>query len=82
MRQVVYMLVVVNLVFLSWNIFQGQTTMQVERDLPALSETAVPLVTLQEKQQADAEEVSVIEVITAGCRGRPGVSDPGSVFCE
>jgi hypothetical protein len=65
MRHVVYMLVVVNLVFLSWNIFQSQAVMQVERDLPALSETAVPLVTLQEKQQADAKEVSVIDVITA-----------------
>ena len=65
MRHVVYMLVVVNLVFLGWNIFQSQTAMQVERNLPALSETAVPLVTLQEKEQAAAGEVSVIDVLTA-----------------
>jgi hypothetical protein len=65
MRHVVYMLVVVNLVFLGWNIFQSQTAMQPERNLPALSETAVPLVTLQEKEQAAADEASVIDVITA-----------------
>ena len=65
MRHVVYMLVVVNLVFLGWNIFQSQTAMQLERDSPALSETAVPLVTLQEKEQAAADEISVIDAITS-----------------
>lgn len=63
MRHVVYLLVVVNLVFLGWNIFQSQSVMQAERNMPAIPKTAVPLVTLQEKQQA-ADEVSTIEKLT------------------
>ena len=63
MRHVVYLLVVVNLVFLGWNIFQSQSVMQSQRNMPAIPKTAVPLVTLEEKQQA-ADEVSTIEKLT------------------
>jgi hypothetical protein len=63
MRHVVYVLVVVNLVFLGWNIFQSQSGLQAERNLPPLPETAAPLVTLQEQQAAD-DEVSAIEKLT------------------
>lgn len=63
MRHVVYVLVVVNLVFLGWNIFQSQSGLQAERALPPLPQTATPLVTLQEKQAAD-KEVSAIEKLT------------------
>ncbi len=63
MRHVVYLLVVVNLVFLGWNIFQSQSVMQSQRNMPAIPKTAVPLVTLQEQQQA-AGEVSAIEKLT------------------
>ncbi len=64
MRQIVYLLVVVNLGFLGWNIFHSQSIRQVERELPPIPATAVPLVTLQEKEQAAAEEISVIETVT------------------
>jgi hypothetical protein len=63
MRHVVYLLVVVNLVFLGWNIFQSQSVMQAERNMPPIPKTAVPLVTLQEKQQT-ADEVSTLEKLT------------------
>ena len=63
MRHVVYLLVVVNLVFLGWNIFQSQSVMQSQRNMPAIPKTAVPLVTLEEQQQA-ADEVSTIEKLT------------------
>ena len=74
MRHVVYLLLVVNLVFLGWNIFQSQSIRQVERDLPPLPETAAQLVTLQEKEQAAAEEVSVIENVTENEPPGAGVS--------
>jgi hypothetical protein len=74
MRHVVYLLVVVNLVFLGWNIFQDQSIRQVERNLPPLPETAARLVTLQEKQQTAADEVSVIETVTENEPPGAGVS--------
>ena len=74
MRHVVYLLLVVNLVFLGWNIFQSQSVRQVERNLPPLPETAAQLVTLQEKEQAAAEEVSVIENVTENEPPGAGVS--------
>jgi len=64
MRHVVYLLVMVNLGFLGWNIFQSQSIRQVERDMPPIPATVAPLVTLQEKEQAAADEVSVIEIVT------------------
>ena len=64
MRHVVYVLVVLNLVFLGWNIFQSQSDLQAGRTLPPLPETVAPLVTLQEQQAAD-NAVSAIEEITA-----------------
>ena len=63
MRHVVYLLVVLNLVFLGWNIFQSQSVMQAERNFPPIPESAAPLVTLQEQQAADAD-VSAIEKLT------------------
>jgi hypothetical protein len=64
MRHVVYLLVVVNLAFLGWNIFQGQPARQVGHDLPPIPDTARPLVTLQEQEQAAADEVSALEAMT------------------
>jgi len=63
MRHVVYLLVVLNLVFLGWNIFQSQAAMQAERNLPPIPESVAPLVTLREQQATDAE-VSAIEKLT------------------
>jgi len=78
MRHVVYLLVVVNLVFLGWNIFQSQSVRQVERNLPPMPETAVPLVTLQEQESAAAGEISVIENVTG--YGPPGAGM--SMVCQ
>ena len=78
MRHVVYLLVVVNLVFLGWNIFQSQSAMQVVRDLPPLPETATPLVTLQEKEASAANEMSAIESLTGDEPPGAGVS----VMCQ
>jgi hypothetical protein len=74
MRHIVYLLVLVNLGFLGWNIFQSQSIRMVERDLPPIPATAVPLVTLQEKEQAAAEEVSVIKAVTENEPPGAGVS--------
>jgi hypothetical protein len=74
MRHVVYLLVVVNLVFLGWNIFQSQSVRQVERDLPPIPATAALLVTLQEQEQATAGEISAIETVTENEPPGAGVS--------
>ena len=74
MRHVVYLLLVVNLVFLGWNIFQSQSVRQVERNLPPLPETAVRLVTLQEKEQSAVDEVSAIDIVTRDEPPGAGVS--------
>ena len=74
MRHVVYLLVVVNLVFLGWNIFQDQSVRQVERNVPPLPATAVPLVTLQEQEREAASEVSVIDHVTGNDPPGAGVS--------
>ena len=74
MRHVVYLLVVANLVFMGWNIFQSQSVRQVERNLPPIPETAVPLVTLQEKKKEAAEEVFAIEIVNGSEPPSAGVS--------
>jgi hypothetical protein len=63
MRHVVYLLLVVNLVFLGWNIFQSQSGLQAERNLPPFPETAPPLVTWQQHLTTD-DDVSQIETLT------------------
>ena len=78
MRKVVYLLVVVNLGFLGWNIFQGQPVRQVERNLPTLPETVAPLVTLQEREQAVTDELSAIETLTGN--EPPGAG--GGLVCQ
>lgn len=76
MRHVVYLLVLANLIFLGWNMFQNQSARQAERDLPPIPDTAVSLVTLQEKEkeQATADEVSVIDTMTGNEPPGAGVS--------
>ena len=64
MRSVVYLLVVVNLAFLGWNIFQSQSARQAGHDLPPVPEAARPLVTLQEREQAATGEVTALEALT------------------
>ena len=56
MRHVVYLLLLVNLVYLGWNLYQVQTGGELVRELPPLPATARPLVTLQElRQQEEAQ---------------------------
>jgi hypothetical protein len=74
MRHVVYLLVVANLVFMGWNIFQNQSVRQVERNMPPIPETAKPLVTLQEKEREAGDEVSVIEIVNENEPPSAGVS--------
>ena len=74
MRHVVYLLVLANLIFLGWNMFQNQSARQADRDLPPIPDTAVSLVTLQEKEQATADEVSVIDTMTGNEPPGAGVS--------
>ena len=74
MRHVFYLLVVVNLVYMGWNIFQNQSVRQVERSLPPIPATAALLVTLQEKEREAAGEVSVIDTVTGNEPPGAGVS--------
>jgi len=74
MRHVLYLLVVVNLVYMGWNIFQNQSVRQVESSLPPIPATAALLVTLQEKEREAAGEVSVIDTVTGNEPPGAGVS--------
>jgi len=51
MRHLVYLLLVANLLYLGWNLFQKQADSELVRELPPLPATARSLVTLQELQQ-------------------------------
>jgi len=60
MRHVVYLLLVANLVYLGWNLFQTRTGNELVRELPLLPPlppTAKRLVTLQELQQQQQRHV-------------------------
>jgi hypothetical protein len=69
MRHLVYLLLVANLVYLGWNIVEPRSAAETEqRPLPALPATVSRLVTLQERETAEAsttEDISSIEEITA-----------------
>jgi hypothetical protein len=49
MRQLVYLLLVANLVYLGWNVFDARSTTEEEPRLPAIPASVNPLVLLQEK---------------------------------
>ena len=73
MRHLVYLLLVVNLAYLGWNVFESSTTSGQMRHLPPLPATASRLVTLQEREAEEEKpgevsvtvEVSSIEDLTA-----------------
>ena len=67
MRYLVYLLLLVNVAYLGWHMYQDQTAGEVARDLPSLPAGAAPLVTLQEleQQQEQAEDISEVEALTA-----------------
>ena len=63
MRHLVYLLLVANLVYFGWNVFESSSVIETERQLPPLPATVSPLVTLQERE-AEApttDDVSIIE---------------------
>jgi hypothetical protein len=66
MRHLVYLLLVANLVYLGWNIFESRSFSEMERQLPPLPMSASPLVTLQEREAetARANDTSAIEELT------------------
>jgi hypothetical protein len=66
MRYLVYFLVLVNVAYLGWNIYQNQTASEVMPELPPLPTGVVPLVTLPEleEQRLHAEEISAVDALT------------------
>ena len=66
MRHLVYLLLVANLIFFGWNIFESSSTSEQVRQLPPLSATVTRLVTLQEREAEEEkpDEVSSIEKLT------------------
>ena len=66
MRHLVYLLLVANLVYLGWNVFESSSTPEQARHLPPLPATVTRLVTLQEREAEEQkpDEVSSIEDLT------------------
>ena len=56
MRHVIYLLLIVNLVYFGWHMPGFQKQGEVERVLPEIPATAVPLVTLQEMEEKQKQE--------------------------
>ena len=57
MRYVIYLLLLGNLVFFGWHMWELQGQDGMERDLPAIPASATPLVTLQEMQEKQVQEL-------------------------
>lgn len=55
MKHVIYLLLVANVVYFSWNLLSGSN--EVARSLPPIPETATRLVTLQEMQASELAEI-------------------------
>ena len=66
MRHLVYLLLVANLVYFGWNVFESRSVIEAERPLPPLPATVSPLVTLQEREAetSSTNDVSTIEDLT------------------
>jgi len=66
MRHLVYLLLVANLIYLGWNVFESSSTPEQVRQLPPLPATVTRLVTLQEREAEEQkpDEVSSIEDLT------------------
>ena len=72
MRHLVYLLLVANLVYLGWNVFESRSMVETERPLPPLPAMVSPLVTLQEREAQEPvmadesviDDVSIIEDLT------------------
>jgi len=67
MRYLVYLLLLANVSYLGWHLYQQQSAHEVVRELPPLPSGARPLVTLREleQQQEQADDISEVEDVTA-----------------
>jgi|LGVF01.1.fsa_nt_gb hypothetical protein len=67
MRHLVYLLLVVNLVYFGWNVFESSSTPEQARHLPPLPATVSHLVTLQERQAEEEkpDEASVTDELSS-----------------
>ena len=74
MRHLVYLLVVANVVYLGWNLFQGRAADDQWSALPPLPDGARPLVTLQEhgSEQTSSLDATGLNTLTA-------IQPPGAV---
>lgn len=72
MRHLVYLLLVANLVYFGWNVFESRSVVETESPLPPLPAMVSPLVTLQEREAEESvmaeesimDDVSIIEDLT------------------
>jgi len=88
MRHLVYLLLVANLVYLGWNVFESRSVVETERPLPPLPATVSPLVTLQEREADESvmaeesimDDVSIIEDLTE--EQPPGAGASAVVMCQ
>ena len=74
MRHIVYLLLVANIVYLGWNLLQGQAVDENLSTLPPLPENVRPLITLQEHAGGQSSSVDA-----AGLNALTDVQPPGSV---
>ncbi len=80
MRHLVYLLLVANLVFLGWNMFETHPPESHVQALPPLPDNVSRLVTLQEQQSAAGNDEVVTEIETLTMRQPPGAG--AAVVCQ
>lgn len=72
MRHLVYLLLIANVVFFGWKLFETQSPEPLVRALPPLPDNVSRLVTLQEQQAATAGEEVVTDLETLTAEQPPG----------
>ena len=72
MRHLVYLLLVANVVFFGWKLFEAQSPEPLVRAMPPLPDNVSRLVTLQEQQAATAGEQVVTDLETLTAEQPPG----------
>ncbi len=72
MRHLVYLLLVANVVFFGWKLFETQSPEPLVRAMPPLPDNVSRLVTLQEQQAATAGEQVVTDLETLTAEQPPG----------
>ena len=72
MRHLVFLLLVANVVFFGWKLFETQSPEPLVRAMPPLPDNVSRLVTLQEQQAATAGEQVVTDLETLTAEQPPG----------